>query len=75
MKNHVCPHLNECRRFVLRHDFEWKCLGKISWNQENCFKKGLLGEKELRRLPIEWWAFKIIETLDKARSKENGIKE
>jgi len=79
MKDNICPHLIECRRFVLKHDFEWKCLGKISWNQENCFKKGLLGEKEMRRTPLEWWALthnrskneSEIEIMDEGLALEN----
>jgi hypothetical protein len=75
MKDHECPHLSECKQFILKHDFVWKCLGKTSWNQENCFKSNLIGIKEMRRLPIEWWAFKLIETLDKAQLEESKNKK
>jgi hypothetical protein len=61
MKNHICPHLNECKQYVSEHDFVWKCSGKISWNQENCFKSKTLGTKDMLRLPVEWWAMKLPE--------------
>gem|GEM_PF-4007142 len=36
-------------------------MGKTSWNQENCFKTNAIGITEMRRLPIEWWGYKLIE--------------
>jgi len=65
MKNHTCPHMNECKQFVLKHDFEWKCLGKISWNQENCFKTKSLGIEEMHELPIMWWGYRLIDASKK----------
>jgi hypothetical protein len=62
MKNHTCPHIGECKQFVVEHNFVWKCLGKISWNQENCFKSNALEVKDISRLPAVWWAMKLIET-------------
>ena len=56
--------MKECKQFILKHDFEWKCLGKISWNQENCFKTKLLGIEERRELPIIWWAYRLIDASD-----------
>jgi hypothetical protein len=61
MKNHECPHMAECEQLVLKHDFEWKCLGKISWSQENCFKTKMLGIKGKHELPRIWWANKLGE--------------
>lgn len=61
MNNHECPHMEECKQLVLKHDFEWKCLGKTSWNQENCFKTKMLGIKEKHELPRIWWANKLME--------------
>ena len=73
MKNHECPHLIECKQFILEHDFEWKCLGKISWNQENCFKSNAIGTKELRELPMMWWGKELLERWKKSK-KEHGQK-
>jgi len=61
MKNHKCPHINECKQFVQEHDYEWYCLGKTSWNQENCFESNGRGITEMQRLPIEWWGIKLID--------------
>jgi len=61
MKNRICPHLSECKQYVSEHDFVLKCSGKISWNQENCFKSKTLGTKDMPRLPVEWWAMKLPE--------------
>jgi hypothetical protein len=66
MKNHECPHIGECKRYVIEHDFIWKCLGKISWNHENCFKSKTIGTEDIRRLPIEWWGIKLIERGERA---------
>lgn len=57
--------MNECKQFVLKHDFEWKCLGKISWNQENCFKTKSLGIEEMHELPIMWWGYRLIDASKK----------
>jgi len=70
MKNHECPHMNECKQFVLEHDFVWKCLGKKSWNQENCFKSNAIGITEMRRLPIEWWGIKLIDRYRQMQSRK-----
>ena len=70
MKNHECPHLNECKQFIQESDFAWKCLGKTSWNQENCFKTNKIGITEMRRLPIEWWAIKLIDRYRETQSKK-----
>ncbi len=69
MKNHDCPHLNECKQFVQEQDYDWYCLGKISWNQENCFKTNGKGIIEMRRLPLEWWTIKL---LDRYRQTQSG---
>jgi len=69
MKNHECPHLNECKQFVQEQDYDWYCLGKTSWNQENCFKTNGKGITEMRRLPVEWWTIKL---LDRYRQMQSG---
>ena len=75
MKNHQCLHLDECQQHILKHDFVWKCLGKISWNQENCFKSNAIGTKDMFRLPTEWWAMKLIEAGNKEKVVETEKKE
>lgn len=75
MKNHNCPHLNECKQFVQEQDYDYYCLGKTSWNQENCFRNNEKGIVEMRRLPIEWWAFKVIDRyrqVQARKEKANG---
>ncbi len=73
MKNRECPHLSECKQFVLERDFEWKCLGEISWNQENCFKSNVIGTKELRELPMMWWATKLIDRYREMKSEKKDL--
>lgn len=75
MKNHECPHLSECKQFIFKHDFEWKCLGKISWNQENCFKSNLIGTKELRELPMMWWAKELLKRWKESKKDNAGKKK
>ena len=68
MRKRECPYMSECKQFVTKHDFEWKCLGKYSWNHENCFKNELLG-REKRELPIMWWAYKITKEIESEKDK------
>ena len=75
MKKHECPHLSECKQFIFKHDFEWKCLGKISWNQENCFKSNLIGTKELRELPMMWWGKELLERWKESKKAKRKKEE
>ena len=70
MKKRECPHMSECKQFILEHDFTWKCLGKHSWNHANCFKSNTLGVTEMRRLPIEWWGIKLIDRYRELKKNE-----
>jgi len=70
MRNGECPHMSECKQFIQEHDFNSRCLGKTSWNQENCFKTNATGIAEMRRLPIEWWAYKLIDRYRETKKDE-----
>jgi len=59
LKNRECPHLSECKQFIQKHDFDWKCLGEYkSWNQENC------------ELPIMWWGYRLLDNYEKIQSQK-----
>jgi len=74
MKNHLCPHLSECKQFIFKHDFEWKCLGKISWNQENCFRLNAIGTKELHELPMMWWAKELLKRWKESKKEKENLR-
>jgi hypothetical protein len=49
-----CPHIKECKQFISKKDFDIACLGKIAFNQENCFKTNKMGKTKQPKLPLEW---------------------
>ena len=75
MKNHDCPHLNECKQFIQEQVYDYYCLGKTSWNQENCFKTNGKGITEMHRLPMEWWTIKLLDRYRQTQSRKEKPKE
>jgi hypothetical protein len=73
MKNHECPHISECKQFIQEQDFDWFCLGKISWNQESCFRSNLKGKLNVHK-PVDWYGNKLIDRYNKYREIQSEKK-
>jgi hypothetical protein len=70
MKKVECPHLMECKQFIQEQEYNSRCLGKISWNQDNCFKTNGIGITEMRKKPKEWWGHQLVVRDEEMKKRE-----